>query len=96
MEEDFRQDLFTACSNLFEVHHVHEGSYGSIASNANHQEHIVNCRTAGAECIFAVLNESTLRSVYSFFRDAGLDAATQVNLSSHEDIKETAAQRLGR
>ncbi|CAJ1417070.1 unnamed protein product [Effrenium voratum] len=23
---DFRQDLFTACSNLFEVHHVHEGA----------------------------------------------------------------------
>ncbi|CAK9112814.1 unnamed protein product [Durusdinium trenchii] len=40
-QEDFRQDLFTACSNLFEVHHVHEG----------------------AECIFGVLNESTLRSI---------------------------------
>lgn len=40
-QEDFRQDLFTACSNLFEVHHVHEG----------------------AECIFGVLNETTLRSI---------------------------------
>eukprot|EP00439_Symbiodinium_sp_Y106_P081568 s2353_g20.t1 len=40
-QEEFRQDLFTACSNLFEVHHVHEG----------------------AECIFGVLNETTMRSI---------------------------------
>ncbi|CAE8719258.1 unnamed protein product [Polarella glacialis] len=40
-EAEFRQDLFTSCSNLFEVHHVHHG----------------------AECIFGVLNEATLRSI---------------------------------
>eukprot|EP00438_Fugacium_kawagutii_P008494 Skav210946 [mRNA] locus=scaffold713:230451:232751:+ [translate_table: standard] len=40
-QQDFRQDIFTTCSNLFEVHHVHEG----------------------AECIFGVLNENTLRAI---------------------------------
>mmetsp|Transcript_40902 Transcript_40902/g.131544 ORF Transcript_40902/g.131544 Transcript_40902/m.131544 type:complete len:745 (+) Transcript_40902:77-2311(+) len=40
-EQDFRSDIFTACSNLFEVHHVHQG----------------------AEVVFGVLNEKTLRDI---------------------------------
>ena len=59
-QEDFRQDLFTACSNLFEVHHVHEGIPWQF--RVSHDSTKPGTSMRGAECIFGVLNETTLRS----------------------------------
>eukprot|EP00929_Paragymnodinium_shiwhaense_P079203 TRINITY_DN41203_c0_g2_i1.p1 TRINITY_DN41203_c0_g2~~TRINITY_DN41203_c0_g2_i1.p1 ORF type:complete len:777 (-),score=158.17 TRINITY_DN41203_c0_g2_i1:194-2524(-) len=72
--EKFRSDLFTTCSNLFEVHHVHQG----------------------AENIFGVLNEATIREISPDMRKSRRAAVQEIVLETVEEWVMAHGDSFGR